>query len=88
MYHSEKTPSESGSDENESEESEETSEESKTGSGSEKKGSKRELSFFPDEDEEDYTFFQKTLTAVKRWFTLFGWPKGQNPISIPYSLRR
>ncbi|NXX86661.1 CFA47 protein, partial [Urocolius indicus] len=33
-------------------------------------------------------FFQKTLTAVKSWFTLFGWPKGQNPISIPYSLRR
>ncbi|NWW21493.1 CFA47 protein, partial [Falcunculus frontatus] len=33
-------------------------------------------------------FFQKTLTAVKTWFTLFGWSKGQNPISIPYSLRR
>ncbi|NXO38377.1 CFA47 protein, partial [Locustella ochotensis] len=33
-------------------------------------------------------FFQKTLTAVKSWFTLFGWPKGQNPISIPHSLRR
>ncbi|NWW60821.1 CFA47 protein, partial [Ifrita kowaldi] len=32
-------------------------------------------------------FFQKTLTAVKTWFTLFGWSKGQNPISIPYSLR-
>ncbi|NXV74144.1 CFA47 protein, partial [Atlantisia rogersi] len=33
-------------------------------------------------------FFQKTLTAVKNWFTLFGWSKGQNPISVPYSLRR
>ncbi|KFV91093.1 Calponin homology domain-containing protein 2, partial [Eurypyga helias] len=33
-------------------------------------------------------FFQKTLTAVKNWFTLFGWPKGQNPVSIPHSLRR
>ncbi|NXI58169.1 CFA47 protein, partial [Chloroceryle aenea] len=33
-------------------------------------------------------FFQKTLTAVKNWFTLFGWPNGQNAISIPYSLRR
>ncbi|KFZ47881.1 Calponin homology domain-containing protein 2, partial [Antrostomus carolinensis] len=33
-------------------------------------------------------FFQKTLTAVKNWFTLFGWSGGQNPISIPYSLRR
>ncbi|NXU12750.1 CFA47 protein, partial [Pardalotus punctatus] len=33
-------------------------------------------------------FFQKTLTAVKTWFTHFGWPRGQNPISIPDSLRR
>ncbi|KFU94786.1 Uncharacterized protein CXorf59, partial [Chaetura pelagica] len=33
-------------------------------------------------------FFQKTLTAVKNWFTLFGWSAGQNPVSIPYSLRR
>ncbi|KFQ40162.1 Calponin homology domain-containing protein 2, partial [Mesitornis unicolor] len=33
-------------------------------------------------------FFQKTVTAVKNWFTLFGWSKGQNPISIPRSLRR
>ncbi|NWQ76030.1 CFA47 protein, partial [Columbina picui] len=33
-------------------------------------------------------FFQKTLTAVKNWFTLFGWSKGQNPVSIPHSLRR
>ncbi|NXX89937.1 CFA47 protein, partial [Centropus bengalensis] len=32
--------------------------------------------------------FQKTLTAIKNWFTLFGWSKGQNPVSIPYSLRR
>ncbi|NXG55364.1 CFA47 protein, partial [Hemiprocne comata] len=32
-------------------------------------------------------FFQKILTAVKNWFTLFGWSTGQNPISIPYSLR-
>ncbi|NXU59161.1 CFA47 protein, partial [Turnix velox] len=33
-------------------------------------------------------FFEKTLTAVKNWFTLFGWSKGQNPLSIPQSLRR
>ncbi|NXW76536.1 CFA47 protein, partial [Hirundo rustica] len=33
-------------------------------------------------------FFQKTLAAVKSWFTLFGWSKGQNPISVPHSLRR
>ncbi|NXK65252.1 CFA47 protein, partial [Sylvietta virens] len=33
-------------------------------------------------------FFQKTLCAVQSWFTLFGWSRGQNPISIPHSLRR
>ncbi|NXR45031.1 CFA47 protein, partial [Hippolais icterina] len=33
-------------------------------------------------------FFHKTLAAVKSWFTLFGWSKGQNPISVPHSLRR
>ncbi|NWV38601.1 CFA47 protein, partial [Grantiella picta] len=33
-------------------------------------------------------FFQKTLAAVKSWFTLFGWPRGQNPISVPQSMRR
>ncbi|XP_013925799.1 PREDICTED: calponin homology domain-containing protein 2-like, partial [Thamnophis sirtalis] len=26
--------------------------------------------------------------AAQNWFTLFGWSKGPNPISIPYSLRR
>lgn len=88
MYHSESTTFESESDEYESEDSEETSEESETDSGSDRNGNKRELSFFPDEDKEEYIFFQRTLTAVKSWFTLFGWSKGQNPISIPYSLRR
>ncbi|NXL84914.1 CFA47 protein, partial [Alectura lathami] len=33
-------------------------------------------------------FFQKALTAIQNWFTLFGWSNGPNPISIPYSLRR
>ncbi|XP_057901557.1 cilia- and flagella-associated protein 47 [Melospiza georgiana] len=84
---SETTTDEGESDEYESEENEEASEESKTVSESDEKGDKCELSFFPDEDEEDYMFFQKTLNAVQSWFTLFGWPKGQNPISIPYSLR-
>ncbi|XP_074785727.1 cilia- and flagella-associated protein 47 [Athene noctua] len=67
--------------------SDEMSEESKTDSQSDGRENKFELSFFPDEDKEEYIFFQKTLTAVKNWFTLFGWSKGQNPISIPYSLR-
>uniref|UniRef100_A0A8D0EQK2 Calponin-homology (CH) domain-containing protein n=1 Tax=Strix occidentalis caurina TaxID=311401 RepID=A0A8D0EQK2_STROC len=68
--------------------SDEMSEESETDSQSDGREDKFELSFFPDEDKEEYIFFQKTLTAVKNWFTLFGWSKGQNPISIPYSLRR
>ncbi|KAL9867454.1 cilia- and flagella-associated protein 47 [Geothlypis trichas] len=84
---SESTTDENESDEYESEENEKESEESKTDSESEEKGDKCELSFFPDEDEEDHIFFQKTLNAVQSWFTLFGWSKGQNPISIPYSLR-
>uniref|UniRef100_A0A8C3PJ00 Calponin-homology (CH) domain-containing protein n=1 Tax=Calidris pygmaea TaxID=425635 RepID=A0A8C3PJ00_9CHAR len=67
---------------------EEISDESETDSQSDGRENKFELSFFPDEDKEEYIFFQKTLTAVKNWFTLFGWSKGQNPISIPYSLRR
>ncbi|XP_041343867.1 cilia- and flagella-associated protein 47 [Pyrgilauda ruficollis] len=85
---SESIADESGSDAYESEENEETSEESETDSESDGKGNKHELSFFPDEDEEEYNFFQKTLNAVQSWFALFGWSKGQNPISIPYSLRR
>uniref|UniRef100_U3IKV9 Cilia- and flagella-associated protein 47 domain-containing protein n=1 Tax=Anas platyrhynchos platyrhynchos TaxID=8840 RepID=U3IKV9_ANAPP len=72
----------------ESESDEQTSEESKADSPSDGRENKSELSFFPDEDKEQYTFFQKALTAVQNWFTLFGWSKGPNPISIPYSLRR
>lgn len=63
-----------------------TEESSETGSQREERENR--FSFFPSEDQEEYIFFQKTLTAVKNWFTLFGWSKGQNPISIPYSLRR
>ncbi|XP_075347998.1 cilia- and flagella-associated protein 47 [Mycteria americana] len=72
----------------ESESDEKMSEESEADSQSDGRENNFELSFFPDEDKEEYIFFQKTLTAVKNWFTLFGWSKGQNPISIPYSLRR
>ncbi|XP_062432984.1 cilia- and flagella-associated protein 47 [Rhea pennata] len=49
---------------------------------------KNELSLFPDENKEEYIFFQKVVTAVQNWFSLFGWSKGPNPVSIPYSLRR
>ncbi|KAM9245460.1 cilia- and flagella-associated protein 47 [Leptosomus discolor] len=72
----------------ESESDEKMSEESEADSQSDGRKNKFELSFFPGEDKEEYIFFQKTLTAVKNWFTLFGWSNGQNPISVPYSLRR
>uniref|UniRef100_A0A8B9FE65 Cilia- and flagella-associated protein 47 domain-containing protein n=1 Tax=Amazona collaria TaxID=241587 RepID=A0A8B9FE65_9PSIT len=80
LYHSESDSSESESDEMMNEESSETDRQ--------REERENKFSFFPNEDQEEYIFFQKTLTAVKNWFTLFGWPKGQNPISIPYSLRR
>ncbi|XP_059580365.1 cilia- and flagella-associated protein 47 [Alligator mississippiensis] len=47
-----------------------------------------EQSLFPDGDRVESIFFQKVLTAIQNWFTLFGWSKGPNPISIPCSLRR
>ncbi|XP_039185523.1 cilia- and flagella-associated protein 47 [Crotalus tigris] len=43
---------------------------------------------FPAEETAKHTFFQKIVMAVQNWFTLFGWSKGPNPISIPYTLRR
>ncbi|XP_066477404.1 cilia- and flagella-associated protein 47 [Tiliqua scincoides] len=50
--------------------------------------SKFEQSVLPNEGTEEYAFFQKVITAVQNWFTLFGWSKEPNPISIPHSLRR
>ncbi|XP_053166997.1 cilia- and flagella-associated protein 47 isoform X2 [Hemicordylus capensis] len=47
-----------------------------------------EQSVLPAEGTEEYAFFQKVIMAVQKWFTLFGWSKGPNPISIPHSLRR
>uniref|UniRef100_A0A8C3S4G3 Calponin-homology (CH) domain-containing protein n=1 Tax=Chelydra serpentina TaxID=8475 RepID=A0A8C3S4G3_CHESE len=57
-------------------------------SQSQERENKFQLSLFPDEDTEEYIFFQQVITAVQKWFTLFGWSKGPNPISIPHSLRR
>ncbi|KAJ1117902.1 hypothetical protein NDU88_006098 [Pleurodeles waltl] len=45
------------------------------------------LSFFPEEDTDEKTYFQKVVSAVQAWFSQFGWPNGSNPISIPQSLR-
>lgn len=63
------------------------SEETEADSQSDGRENESELSFFPNENKEDF-IVQKTLTAVQSWFTLFGWSKGPNPVSIPHSLRR
>ncbi|KAG2456403.1 CFA47 protein, partial [Polypterus senegalus] len=42
---------------------------------------------FPMENTEEGHFFRMMLYAVQKWFSLFGWPKGPRPISIPESLR-
>uniref|UniRef100_A0A8C8S6N1 Cilia- and flagella-associated protein 47 domain-containing protein n=1 Tax=Pelusios castaneus TaxID=367368 RepID=A0A8C8S6N1_9SAUR len=57
-------------------------------SQSQERENKFQRSLFPDEDGEEYIFFQKVITAVQNWFTLFGWAKGPNPITIPHTLRR
>ncbi|KAK5847639.1 hypothetical protein PBY51_016749 [Eleginops maclovinus] len=43
---------------------------------------------FPAADSEEGLYHQNVLLAVERWFSLFGWPSGPNPISVPHSLRR
>uniref|UniRef100_G1NP62 Cilia- and flagella-associated protein 47 domain-containing protein n=1 Tax=Meleagris gallopavo TaxID=9103 RepID=G1NP62_MELGA len=62
-------------------------EDSEADSQSDGRENESELSFFPNENKEEF-IFQKTVTAVQSWFTLFGWSKGPNPVSIPHSLRR
>ncbi|XP_052530326.1 cilia- and flagella-associated protein 47 [Tympanuchus pallidicinctus] len=69
------------------ESAEKMTEETEADSQSDGRENESELSFFPNENKEDF-IFQKTLTAVQSWFTLFGWSKGPNPVSIPHSLRR
>ncbi|XP_077958392.1 cilia- and flagella-associated protein 47-like isoform X2 [Gasterosteus aculeatus] len=39
-------------------------------------------------DSEEGLFSQNVLMAAERWFSLFGWPSGPNPISVPHTLRR
>ena len=43
---------------------------------------------FPAADSEEGLYYQNVLLAVERWFSLFGWPSGPNPISVPHTLRR
>lgn len=43
---------------------------------------------FPAANSEEGLYYQNVLLAVERWFSLFGWPSGPHPISVPHTLRR
>ncbi|XP_043966172.1 cilia- and flagella-associated protein 47-like isoform X2 [Gambusia affinis] len=43
---------------------------------------------FPVSKSEETKFYQKVLLTVEKWFSLYGWPSGTNPLCIPHSLRR
>ncbi|KAM9334135.1 cilia and flagella-associated protein 47-like [Symphorus nematophorus] len=43
---------------------------------------------FPAANSEEGIYYQNVLLALERWFSLFGWPGGPHPISIPHTLRR
>ncbi|KAM7365486.1 hypothetical protein PAMP_016406 [Pampus punctatissimus] len=43
---------------------------------------------FPTANSEEGLYHQNVLLAVERWFSLFGWPSGPHPISVPHTLRR
>ncbi|XP_034461453.1 cilia- and flagella-associated protein 47-like [Hippoglossus hippoglossus] len=43
---------------------------------------------FPNANSDEGLYHQNVLLAVERWFSLFGWPDGTHPISVPHSLRR
>ncbi|TMS11746.1 Cilia- and flagella-associated protein 47, partial [Larimichthys crocea] len=43
---------------------------------------------FPAANSDEGVYCQNVLLAVERWFSLFGWPSGPHPISVPHTLRR
>ncbi|XP_041834411.1 cilia- and flagella-associated protein 47-like [Melanotaenia boesemani] len=43
---------------------------------------------FPAATTEEGQYSQSVLLAVERWFSLFGWPTGPHPITVPHTLRR
>ncbi|XP_071320696.1 cilia- and flagella-associated protein 47-like isoform X2 [Trachinotus anak] len=43
---------------------------------------------FPPANSDEGLYHQNVLLAVERWFSLFGWPSGPHPISVPHTLRR
>lgn len=42
---------------------------------------------FPESNTELGIFYNDILIAIQRWFTVFGWPNGQFPIAVPFTLR-
>ncbi|XP_051799231.1 cilia- and flagella-associated protein 47 isoform X2 [Acanthochromis polyacanthus] len=43
---------------------------------------------FPAANTEMGPYYQNVLLAVERWFSLFGWPNGPHPVTVPHTLRR
>ncbi|XP_078147098.1 cilia and flagella-associated protein 47-like [Centroberyx gerrardi] len=43
---------------------------------------------FPAAVSEEGLYYKSVLLAAERWFSLFGWPNGPHPISVPHTLRR
>uniref|UniRef100_UPI0037E78C74 cilia and flagella-associated protein 47-like n=1 Tax=Semicossyphus pulcher TaxID=241346 RepID=UPI0037E78C74 len=43
---------------------------------------------FPAANTEEGLYYQNVLMAAERWFSLFGWPSGPHPITVPHTLRR
>ncbi|KAG8451901.1 hypothetical protein GDO86_003916 [Hymenochirus boettgeri] len=45
-----------------------------------------DISIYPEEETDEWIFFQNVLAAVTTWFSLYGWSSGCNPITIPQSM--
>uniref|UniRef100_A0A672IQT0 Calponin-homology (CH) domain-containing protein n=1 Tax=Salarias fasciatus TaxID=181472 RepID=A0A672IQT0_SALFA len=43
---------------------------------------------FPAASTEEGLYHQNVLLAAERWFSLFGWPGGAHPVTVPLTLRR
>ncbi|KAG8508070.1 Cilia- and flagella-associated protein 47, partial [Galemys pyrenaicus] len=41
-----------------------------------------------EEGSKTYNFFEKVVSAVQTWFSLFGWPDGPHSFTIPETIRR
>lgn len=42
----------------------------------------------PAANSDEGLYYQSVLLALERWFSLFGWPSGPHPVSVPHTLRR